>query len=111
VQAGKLSALGVSTLKRSALLPDIPPIAESGLPGYTMSTWWGVIAPAGVPAAIVEKLNREIGDIVTSAESKTRLESNGAEAAKLSSAEFGRLLTSEVEKWRRVAQESNIKAQ
>ena len=93
-----------------ALLPDVPPIAEAGVPGYAMSTWWGVIAPAGVPAAIVQKLNREIGAIVTSAESRQRLETSGAEPATLSSAEFGRLLAAEVDKWQRVARESNIKA-
>jgi tripartite-type tricarboxylate transporter receptor subunit TctC len=111
VKAGKLAALGVSTPKRAPLLPDVPPIAEAGVPGYAMSTWWGVIAPAGVPAAIVQKLNREIGAVVTSAESKQRLENNGAQPATLSSTEFGRLLATEVDKWRRVAKESNIRAQ
>jgi tripartite-type tricarboxylate transporter receptor subunit TctC len=110
IKAGKLAALGVSTPRRSALLPEVPPIAEAGVPGYAMSTWWGVIAPAGVPAAIVQKLNREIGAIVTSAESRQRLETSGAEPATLSSAEFGRLLAAEVDKWQRVARESNIKA-
>jgi tripartite-type tricarboxylate transporter receptor subunit TctC len=111
VKAGKLAALGVSTPKRAPLLPDVPPIAEAGVPGYAMSTWWGVIAPAGVPNAIVQKLNGEIGAIVGSAEAKQRFENDGAEAATLSSAEFGRLLASEVEKWRQVAREANIKAQ
>ena len=110
VKAGKLTALGVSTPKRAPLLPDVPSISEAGVPGYAVSTWWGVIAPAGVPAAIVQKLNREIGTVVTSPESKQRLENNGAQAAALSSMAFGQLLATEVDKWRRVARESNIKA-
>jgi tripartite-type tricarboxylate transporter receptor subunit TctC len=111
VKAGKLVALGVSTAKRAPLLPDVPPIAEAGVPGYTMSTWWGVIAAAGVPNAIAEKLNREIGAVLGTPESKQRLENEGAEVATMSRAEFGRLLASEVDKWRRVARESGIKAE
>jgi tripartite-type tricarboxylate transporter receptor subunit TctC len=110
VSAGKLVALGVSTPKRAALLPNAPPIAET-VPGYAMSTWWGVIAPAGVPAAIAEKLNREIGAVLATTESKERLEGSGAEVAPMSRAQFGRLLSAEVEKWRRVAREANIKAE
>ena len=110
VKAGKLIALGVSTPKRAPLLPDTPPIAES-VPGYAMSTWWGVIAPAGVPGAVAEKLNREIGAVLAMPESKERLENNGAEVAPMSRAEFGKLLASEVAKWQRVAREANIKAE
>ena len=111
VKAGKLVALGVSTLKRAALLPDVPPIAEAGVPGYAMSIWWGVLAPAGTPNAIADRLNREIGAVLGTPESKQRLENEGAEVAAMSRAEFGRLLASEVEKWTRVARESNIKAE
>ena len=111
VKAGKLNALGVSTTKRAPQLPDTPTIAEAGVPGYTMSTWWGVIAPAAVPKPIVDRLNREIGAILATAESKQRLENDGAEAATMSSADFGRLLATEVDKWKRVARESNIKAE
>ena len=111
VKAGKLNALGVSTTKRAPQLPDTPTIAEAGVPGYTMSTWWGVIAPAAVPKPIVDRLNREIGAILGTAESKQRLENDGAEAATMSSADFGRLLATEVDKWKRVARESNIKAE
>ena len=111
VAAGKLAALGVSTPKRAQLLPDVPTMAEAGVPGYSMSTWWGVIAPAGVPGPIVQTLQREIDLIVGSPEAKQRFESGGAEAAPLASAQFGRLLAEEIGKWRQVARESNIKAQ
>jgi tripartite-type tricarboxylate transporter receptor subunit TctC len=111
VKAGKLAALGVSTSKRARQLPEVPTIAESGLPGYSMSTWWGVLAPAGVPNAIVAKINRETAAVLAQPETVQRLENDGAEPAPMAGAEFARLLASEVEKWRRVARESNIKAE
>jgi tripartite-type tricarboxylate transporter receptor subunit TctC len=111
VKAGKLRALGVSTTKRAAQLPDVPTIAESGVPGYSMSTWWGVLAPAGVSNAIVSKINRETAAVLSEPETVQRLENDGAEPAPLPSAEFARVLASEIEKWRRVARESNIKAE
>ena len=111
VRAGKLKALGVSTTKRAMQLPEVPTIAESGVPGYSMSTWWGVLAPLGVPNAVVAKINRETAAVLTQPETIQRLENDGAEATPMPSAEFARVLASEVEKWRRVARESNIKAE
>jgi tripartite-type tricarboxylate transporter receptor subunit TctC len=111
VKAGKLAALGVSTTTRASLLPDVPPIAEAGVPGYAMSIWWGVLAPAGTPNAIADKLNREIAAVLSMPESKQRLENEGADVASMSRADFGRLLATEVQKWTRVARESNIKAE
>lgn len=111
VRSGKLKALGVSTVKRSSLLPEVPTIAESGAPGYEMSIWWGVLAPAGVPSAIVTRLNAEIGKVLGEPETAQRLAADGAQPTPSSSAEFGRLLSSEVGKWRRVASEAGIKAE
>jgi tripartite-type tricarboxylate transporter receptor subunit TctC len=110
VRAGRLKALGVSTAKRSPLLPDVPTIAESGAPGYEMSIWWGVLAPAGTPAAIVDKLYAEIAGILQQPESAQRLAAEGAEPLPLPSAAFTRLLTVEIDKWKRVARDANIKA-
>ena len=76
-----------------------------------MSTWWGVLAPAGVPNAIVSKINRETAAVLREPEAAQRLENDGAGPAPMASAEFARVLASEVEKWRRVARESNIKAE
>jgi tripartite-type tricarboxylate transporter receptor subunit TctC len=109
VRAGRLKALGVSTLKRSPLLPDVPTIAESGAPSYEMSIWWGVLAPAGVPAAIVDKLHTEITAILSQPDSAQRLAAEGAEPSTLSAAAFTRLLASEIEKWQRVARDAGIK--
>jgi tripartite-type tricarboxylate transporter receptor subunit TctC len=110
VRAGRLKALGVSTAKRSPLLPDVPTIAESGAPGYEMSIWWGVLAPAGTPVAIVDRLYTGIAGILQQPESAQRLAAEGAEPSPLSSAAFTRLLTAEVDKWKRVARDANIKA-
>jgi tripartite-type tricarboxylate transporter receptor subunit TctC len=105
-----LKALGVSTAKRSPLLPDVPTIAESGAPGYEMSIWWGVLAPAGTPVAIVDRLYAEIAGILQQPESAQRLAAEGAEPSPLPSAAFTRLLTAEIDKWKRVARDANIKA-
>jgi tripartite-type tricarboxylate transporter receptor subunit TctC len=110
VRAGRLKALGVSTVRRSPLLPDIPTIAESGVPGYEMSIWWGVLAPAATPPAIVDKLYAEIVAILKQPESAQRLAAEGAEPSPVPSAAFARLLNAEVAKWQRVAREANIKA-
>jgi tripartite-type tricarboxylate transporter receptor subunit TctC len=111
VKARKLVALGVSTARRAPQLPEVPTIAESGVRDYEMSTWWGVLAPAGVPNGIVAKINRETAAVLSQPDTIQRLENNGAEATPMASAEFARVLASEVEKWRRVARESNIKAE
>lgn len=111
VSAGKLKALGVSGARRTRMLPDVPTISEAGLKGYELSTWWGMIGPAGIPGAIVGKLNRELSAVLAQPELTKRLEQDGAEPSPASSAEFGRLLASEVDKWRRIAKTSNIKAE
>ncbi|MGZ5093644.1 MAG: tripartite tricarboxylate transporter substrate binding protein [Burkholderiales bacterium] len=111
VKAGKLKALAVSSVKRAPLLPDVPTIAESGVRAYEMNIWWGVLAPFGVPDAIVVKLTAEIGGVLREPESAQQLEAQGAEPSPMTSAQFARALASEVETWRRVARESNIKAE
>jgi len=111
IRAGKVKALGVTSPKRTALLPEVPTIAEAGVPGYEISIWWGMIAPAGVPAAIVGRLNAEISAILGQPEAAKRLEADGAEPSPMTSAAFGAMLASEIEKWKRVARESGIRAE
>ena len=111
IRAGKVRALGVTSAKRAPLLPEVPTIAEAGVPGYEVITWWGVLAPAGVPAAIIAKLHAEIGAILADPESAQRLAAEGAEPWPMSSAAFSRLISSEIEKWTRVAREANIRAE
>jgi len=111
IRAGKVKALGITSTKRSPLLPNVPTIAESGTPGYEIATWWGILAPAGVPAPIVTRLNSEIGGIITQPDSAQRLAAEGAEPWRLTSAEFTKVINSEIEKWTKVARDANIRAE
>ncbi|MCW5603109.1 MAG: tripartite tricarboxylate transporter substrate binding protein [Burkholderiales bacterium] len=110
IRAGKLKALGVSTASRTPLLPDTPAITASGLPGYEISTWWGALAPAGVPGPIVTRLNKEIAVILNEPESAKVLIAGGAQPSPISSSEFGRLLGNEIAKWREIARTADITA-
>ena len=103
VMARKLNALAMSTPKRSPLYPDVPTVAESGLPGYQADTWYGVMAPAKTPAGIVERLNREIVAILkTNPEFKARLAAEGADVLGGTPEEFAALLRAEIAKWANV---------
>jgi tripartite-type tricarboxylate transporter receptor subunit TctC len=110
IRAGKVKALGITSTKRSSLLPSVPTITESGAPGYEITTWWGMLAPAAVPAPIVSKLNTEINSIVTQPDSAQRLAAEGAEPWPLSSAAYANVIQSEIEKWTKVAREAGIRA-
>jgi len=111
IRAGKVKALGITSTKRSSLLPNVPTIAESGAPGYEIATWWGMLAPAGVPAPIVDKLNTEISGIITQVDSAQRLAAEGAEPWPLSSAAYAKVIQTEIEKWTKVAREAGIRAE
>jgi tripartite-type tricarboxylate transporter receptor subunit TctC len=109
IRSGKIKALGVGALKRSAALPDVPTISEAGLPGYEASTWWGILAPAGTPQAIVDRLNKDLRSILALPEVQNLFMAQGAESDYLGSAEFGKLIESEASKWAKVAKKANIK--
>ena len=108
VRAGKLRALAVTTVERSAALPDIPTVA-SFVPGYEASTFFGLSAPRATPPEIVERLNREINAMLVDPVAKARLADLGGEVLALSPADFGKLIADETEKWARVIQAANIK--
>ncbi|MGZ5067846.1 MAG: tripartite tricarboxylate transporter substrate binding protein, partial [Usitatibacter sp.] len=101
INAGRLRALGVSGKKRSPQLPDVPPIRET-VPGYDVTTWYSFVAPAGTPAAVIERLNREISAIVESPEMRKKLEDQGVDAEALTSAELAALFRNESAKWAKV---------
>jgi tripartite-type tricarboxylate transporter receptor subunit TctC len=111
VNAGKVRALAVGASKRQAALPDVPTAAEAGLPGYHVSNWVGLVAPAGVPAAIVDKLNKEVAAIMQTPEMRKQLENQGLEFTAMSPAQFGVFMEKEMAQWGRVVKEGGIKAQ
>jgi tripartite-type tricarboxylate transporter receptor subunit TctC len=102
VNAGKLRGLGVSGVKRLAVLPDIPTIAESGYRGFEVNNWYAVMAPAETPNAIVLRLNGEINALLATPEFKERIAALGAEAAGGTPEQFGRRLRDEIALWRKV---------
>jgi tripartite-type tricarboxylate transporter receptor subunit TctC len=111
VLSGQLRALGTGGSHRSSVLPNVPTIAEAGLTGYEANNWWGVLAPAGTPPAIVEKLHNEIAAVQNSEQTKKQFATEGAEIVQMSSAEFGAFMVSEMTKWERVVKEGGIKAE
>ncbi len=111
VRTGKLRALGVTGLKRNQALPEVPTIAEAALPDYDATNWWGVVAPTGTAQAIVARLHGDITAIVSSPETRKRLETEGAEPLQMSSPDFGRFIQSETTKWSRVVIEAGMKGE
>lgn len=111
IKSGKLKALGMSGSVRSRLIPDVPTIAEAGVPGYEASQWLGLLAPAGTPKSIVDRLHREITEILSSEDTKKMLEEQGQDLALLGPVEFGKFMAAETAKWGKVIKESNIKVE
>jgi tripartite-type tricarboxylate transporter receptor subunit TctC len=111
IQSGQLRALGTGGGKRVSALPNLPTISEAGLPGYEANNWWGVMAPAGTPKAIIDKLRTEIAAVQNSEQTRTQFEIQGAEVVQMGSAEFGSFIEKEINKWERVVKEGGIKAE
>jgi len=111
VRSGKLKPLGVGGARRTPALPQVPTIAEAGLPGYDGSIWWGILGPAGMPAAIVARLNSEIGAILRDPETAKRLSAEAAEPMIASPETFGKLIAADIAKWGKVAKQAGITAQ
>jgi len=109
VKAGRLRALAVTTVKRSPQVPELPTVAESGLPGFDLSTWFGVFAPAGTPVAVVAKLNAELGAILAAADVKERLALLGAEPAGGSPEAFAAFVRTEYAKYAKVVKASGAR--
>jgi tripartite-type tricarboxylate transporter receptor subunit TctC len=112
VKANRLRALAVTTAKRSQFMPELPTIAESGVPGYDVATWWGVLAAGKTPAPIVNRLNEEIRRIVASEDVKARIIADGAEPVlDMTADKFTALLREDIPKWRRIVKERNIQTE
>jgi tripartite-type tricarboxylate transporter receptor subunit TctC len=109
-RSGRLRALGVSTLKRSVNLPDVPTIAEAGVPNYEMSTWHTVSAPRGTPASIIERLNRAIVTAMSSADMRERFSALGTEPIGGSVEQLREQIAREVPRWERLLNELGLRA-
>lgn len=106
IAVGKVRALAVTGPKRSPLLPDVPTAQEAGLKDFDVTIWYGVLAPAGTPQSIVERLSREIGAVMSAEEMKKRMQTDGAEARPTSPAEFAALIKRDIAKWAPVVKAS-----
>jgi tripartite-type tricarboxylate transporter receptor subunit TctC len=109
VRSGRLRAVGISSAQRSPQAPELPTIAESGVPGYDVAPWYGILGPAGLPAAIVVKWNREVARILRLPELKERFNAQGIDLAPSTPEAFGDLIKSEVPKWRKIIKDSGAK--
>jgi len=111
VRSGKLRSLGVTTLQRIASLPDIPTVAESGLPGFEVASWYGLIGPAGVRPEIVAKINAEINRMAALPEVRERLQKDGAEPTPATPAQFTQMIRDDIQKWTRVVKATGVKVE
>jgi tripartite-type tricarboxylate transporter receptor subunit TctC len=109
IKAGKLRALGMGTLERSPVMPDVPTIAEQGLPGFNVASWFGIMAPANTPAPVVQRLYAEIAKVVETAEMRKFLVSQGAEPMLMDPPKFTEFLRAETMKWGKVVREAKLK--
>jgi tripartite-type tricarboxylate transporter receptor subunit TctC len=108
-QAGKVKALATSGRARSSVMPDVPTVAEAGVPGYEATIWLGLVAPKGTPKAIVERLNAEITKVTSSAEVTAAWAKQGATPLVMNPAEFEAYLVGDIAKWRKVITDAGIK--
>jgi tripartite-type tricarboxylate transporter receptor subunit TctC len=109
IQAGKLVPLAVSRAQRNVALPDIPTIAEAGVPGYEAVIWLGVVAPKGTPPAIVNRLNAEIAKVVNNPDVRAEWAKQGATAMTMPPEEFSRYVADDIAKWEKVIKVSGAK--
>lgn len=110
VKSGKVKAIANASPRRVSTLPDLPTIAESGFPGFDLTSWFGILAPAATPPAVLDRLNAEFSRGIMSPEVKQRMENLGMESSAMSRQEFGGYLRGEIEKWGQIVKATGIKA-
>jgi tripartite-type tricarboxylate transporter receptor subunit TctC len=110
LRSGKLRGLGVAGAKRNPVVPDLPTVAET-VPGYEATNWWGIVAPAGTPPAVVVRLHKAFAEVQDSPELQKQFATEGADIIKMTSTEFGGFMVTEMNKWERVVKEGGIKAE
>ena len=111
IKTGRLRALGTGGKERIPALAEVPTISEAGVPGYEALNWWGLLAPAGTPAPIIARLHKALEESQDSPEIQQQFEKEGAATRKMSAADFGKFIESEMNKWQRVVKEGGIKAE
>ncbi|MGE4338850.1 MAG: tripartite tricarboxylate transporter substrate binding protein [Pigmentiphaga sp.] len=111
VKADRVRAIAVTGTQRYAQTPDVPTVAESGLPGYSASTWYGLLAPAGTPSAIVDKLNAAVREAMNDPDVKERLDEQGLDATPGTPQEFADFIRVEIDKWSKVAHETGARVE
>jgi len=109
-KSGKLRLLATSGTRRSAIFPDVPTVSET-VPGYDATNWWGLVAPAATPQAIVSRLHAELSVVLSSSTTQQRVENEGAEVVRMTAAEFGRFIAEETLKWAKVVKQAGISAE
>ena len=111
IRTNRVRALAVTSARRSRLMPELPTIAEAGVPGYEATQWFGMLAPAGTPRPIIDRLNHEMDKLLKSPEVRDRLIADGTDPAPTTPEEFGAYIKSETEKWTKVIKAAGIKPQ
>jgi tripartite-type tricarboxylate transporter receptor subunit TctC len=109
IKAGKMRAIGVSGTQRAVLLPEVPTVAEAGVPGYEVNVWFGMQVPAGTPKPVVDKLNRDIVTLLKEPDVVQRFRGQGVEVVASTPEQFAKLVQSEVGKWTQLIKEANIR--
>jgi tripartite-type tricarboxylate transporter receptor subunit TctC len=110
IRAGRIRAVGITSLTPSAIAPDLPPMAGA-VPGYEFELWWGLLAPAGTPPEVVARLNAEVNKVLATAELRAAFLKEGAEAAPLTPAQFAAVIAADVPRWQKIARQQNIVAE
>ena len=111
VKSGRMRALAVTSRSRSPVMPELPTVAESGLPGYDVASWFALCAPAGTPRAVVDKVSADVGAILKTPDMQSRIGGLGAQPLVMTPEEFGRFLRAEITKWSKVVKDSGATAQ
>jgi tripartite-type tricarboxylate transporter receptor subunit TctC len=109
-RAGRMRALAITSLRRSKQMPEVPTMSEAGLKGYEVVSWYGLLAPAGTPGEVVQRLNAEVNRATQEPDAIERLASFGAEAVQATSAEFGEFIRNEIAKWAKVTKAAGLRA-
>ena len=107
--SGRLRMVAVASLKRSALLPDLPTVAEAGYPDFDVSSWWGVVAPAATPREVIARLHTEIHRVIALPETRTKINDLGAEIVTDAPEQFAAYIKAETAKWGKLIREIGVK--